>query len=194
LFRYTSPIYPTKSTFPLDILTIHYILYIKGDTTMRIRKCKLTHEAIIAMYKADTPIKEIHETAGISRAALYNILKAYDTDKGRREILTLTCSYCEQEFTRNRSHTRGNAEGEHFCSVKCFHANRTLNPGKQVKGGLKRFYGRYARTVWQEYHKTMLTEGQVIHHIDGDVSNNSIKNLQMFENHSEHMKVHHRKK
>ncbi len=37
-----------------------------------------------------------------------------------------------------------------------------------------------------------LKNNEIIHHIDGDKSNNSIPNLKLFSNQSEHLKEHHR--
>lgn len=75
-----------------------------------------------------------------------------------------------------------------FCGMKFY----------QLKKGywLKMFhteeksYGIYAhRYVW-ELHHGKIPPGAVIHHIDGDRSNNSIENLQLIPSQREHLKLH----
>lgn len=46
-----------------------------------------------------------------------------------------------------------------------------------------------SRWVWEKFHGKIPPKAQ-IHHIDGDRSNNSIENLQLVPNQSEHMKMH----
>lgn len=56
-----------------------------------------------------------------------------------------------------------------------------------------RYVGSYGkllhRAIWEHF-KGEIPEGYVIHHIDGDPSNNDLANLQMMTQ-SEHMKLHH---
>ncbi len=49
---------------------------------------------------------------------------------------------------------------------------------------------KYHRYVMENYLGRKLSEDEVIHHIDNDIHNNDISNLELFENKSEHLKYH----
>lgn len=51
-------------------------------------------------------------------------------------------------------------------------------------------YVREHRVVMEKHIGRFLTGVEVVHHIDGNTLNNDISNLQLFRNHSEHMKHH----
>lgn len=55
-----------------------------------------------------------------------------------------------------------------------------------------RGYIRLHRLVMAEHLQRPLTKEEVVHHIDGDITNNEIENLMLFKNKSEH-KAHHHK-
>ena len=52
---------------------------------------------------------------------------------------------------------------------------------------------RENRLVMEKYLGRYLSPKEVVHHINGDTSDNRIENLRLFKNHSEHMKYHHPK-
>lgn len=60
------------------------------------------------------------------------------------------------------------------------------------KGGKKSFYHYEARKVMAKSLGRRLKPQEVVHHIDGDVKNNKINNLLLFESHSKHI-AHHNK-
>ncbi|OFW47186.1 MAG: hypothetical protein A2163_04040 [Actinobacteria bacterium RBG_13_35_12] len=51
-------------------------------------------------------------------------------------------------------------------------------------------YVKTARLVMEGFIGRYLDPKEVVHHIDGDVTNNSIENLMLFANKSEHQKHH----
>lgn len=51
-------------------------------------------------------------------------------------------------------------------------------------------YVKTARLVIEKNLGRYLDPEEVVHHIDGDVTNNDINNLMLFENKSEHTKYH----
>ncbi len=167
---------------------------------MKLRKSKLTGQEIVDMYRNNASIKSIQEVAGISRPAVYNILNAAGIELGRREVLVLVCRFCGEKYDKPRSRVSGEHGG--YCSIQCFHADRSLSGEYSKNGGrITRLtetvgeitecsFGRRARKAI-ETSGVKLKPGQVIHHIDGNRSNNSLVNLRIFNSHSEHMQFHH---
>ena len=47
--------------------------------------------------------------------------------------------------------------------------------------------------VMEKHLKRYIDKKEVVHHIDGDCSNNRLSNLMLFPNHSAHMSFHHKK-
>lgn len=86
-------------------------------------KSKLTDIEIIDRYNQDIPISEISEAANISRPAIYNTLKRNGIDVNRRTLLTLTCPFCGETFTRPASRNKNPKSG--YCTIQCFHADRS---------------------------------------------------------------------
>jgi len=103
------------------------------------------------------------------------------------------CENCNRKFFVYKSESKGR-----FCSRNCYYEwCRGINH-HNYKNGIKQRLDGYLRTSDDQYihRKTMedyldrkLTLYEVIHHIDGDVTNNSIENLQILTN-SEHRKLH----
>ncbi len=50
-------------------------------------------------------------------------------------------------------------------------------------------YVKEHMVIWERHHGLQLASGSVVHHIDGDVTNNLVENLRMFSN-SEHSRFH----
>lgn len=167
---------------------------------MELRKCKLSVEEVVGFYNSGIKIKDIQESSGISRVAIYDILKREGIFKNRREILVMACLFCEELFERPRSQMNG--EGG-YCSVACFHADRSLvGEYSKIGGALSRVdlypsglsdrqLGRKARKALSES-GIILKSGEVVHHKNGDRRDWSKGNLEVFKNQSEHMKFHHR--
>lgn len=60
---------------------------------------------------------------------------------------------------------------------------------RKEDGHYRGYHGKYLhRAVWEHFNGE-IPKGYVVHHIDGDKSNNDIKNLQLL-NHIEHKKLH----
>lgn len=57
------------------------------------------------------------------------------------------------------------------------------------KGGTKTHWRKQARLTMEKKLKRKLTSSEIIHHIDGDCSNNNLDNL-LLTNRSEHIKIH----
>ena len=116
------------------------------------------------------------------------------TSNGRKNNL---CFHCGKQFT-SKKHQLGK-----YCSQKCANAR-----GPASKGG-KTFSQGYVyilqphhpfsdgkgyvaehRLVTEKEIGRFLTEKEVIHHKNRNRADNRIENLQLFSNHSEHLKEH----
>ena len=118
--------------------------------------------------------------------------------KGGR--ITKKCIFCEKDFLvyPYRKYTAL------FCSRKCSNNVTLNNKGRRSKvkhtqGYImlwtpghpyaKNGYVLEHRLKMEEYMGRFLNKEEVVHHIDGDKTNNSIENLILLNNQSEHMKL-----
>jgi hypothetical protein len=53
-------------------------------------------------------------------------------------------------------------------------------------------YIKISRLVMAEYLQRPLREEEVVHHKNKNKNDNRIENLELFKNHSEHLKLHHK--
>ena len=59
------------------------------------------------------------------------------------------------------------------------------------KGGTDRTFRERARKIYQKHHKVTLFKGVVVHHIDGNIRNNDVSNLEAMWN-ADHSSYHSR--
>jgi hypothetical protein len=155
------------------------------------------------MYDDGASIKSIQEAAGISRPAVYNVLKSAGVETYRREVLTLVCRFCEEAYDKPRSHVKGDNGG--YCSPACFHADRSLSGEySKVGGKLTRLYDSVNKAVDRQLGRLavkaikasgiVLKPGEVVHHKDGNRNNFVLDNLQIFPSQSAHMMFHHQQR
>ena len=114
------------------------------------------------------------------------------------------CAYCGKEFNRGRL-ACGREEGvedfrkRKYCSHECF---SKFNSGKNHwlwKGGIRRNKDGYLqytsndkflhRKIVEDFIGRKLNNKEVIHHINGNVTDNRLINLKIMTN-SEHRKLH----
>lgn len=114
------------------------------------------------------------------------------------DLIEKSCLTCMGLFkTQFRNLARGRGK---FCSKKCSNTNvvnRAANREKQINTGAqlsyRKFYGRHEHRVIMETHiERKLLSNEIVHHIDGDIRNNNINNLQLMT-WGEHSIEHHRK-
>jgi len=96
------------------------------------------------------------------------------------------CDYCGKEFIQKYSHAV--IRQYHFCCKQCRNVGMGIYQTGENNGCWKNGTGIY-RKIYEESHNTKLKAGEVIHHIDGDRTNNKIENLEkMFS--GEHRALH----
>ena len=108
----------------------------------------------------------------------------------------IECLFCKKTFFAYKTHI-GNRK---FCSHSCYvkmNTNEFI-----IKNGYKKVlkpdharadskgYVREHIVVMEEELKRPLKKSEVIHHIDNDKGNNSLKNLMLFPNNTAHLKYH----
>lgn len=122
--------------------------------------------------------------------------RQYFTDK--------VCENCRKSFNRYRS-LNGRLEGTEdyrvrkYCSKRCCNIHKVGDRHHNYKDGLRRGHdcgylrvtgGKYLhRVIMERYLGKKLRTNEHIHHVDGNVVNNNISNLEIVNN-SAHRKIH----
>ena len=123
--------------------------------------------------------------------------------------MKLICDNCNKEFEWNRSTYYLRNNKHFFCDRYCYYEwRKDIKNHPHWKGGKVLMqdyeftkipehpyssitgYVKTARLIMERKLKRYLDPEEVIHHIDGNRTNNKIKNLMLFENKSEHIKHH----
>lgn len=143
----------------------------------------------LELYSAGMPLKDIEGLLGVSRQTIYVWAKSEGLE-GRRGTKELICPNCINLFTVKRKSTRI------YCSWRCYNELQLSNKTSQYhKGNWRkkttiRTFQRIARATI-EAAGYAFQKGQVVHHINGDVTNNSLHNLFIFWDSGAHLKYHH---
>lgn len=101
------------------------------------------------------------------------------------------CEYCNKIYI-----TRGSIGSKRFCSRDCrYKKSRTVGTKYIDKAGYIRVktengYVFEHRLVMSNYLKRELKPNEQVHHKDGNKTNNSIDNLELFNSNSEHIAFH----
>ena len=125
-------------------------------------------------------LEEIGKIAGMSKQGVRLVLKQMGVTYAGGKIKR-ACAYCGQEFETPRCVAKI-GKGL-YCSTGCFSSDRSMGHDMTISSRL----GRGAILMAG----IPLSPGQVVHHIDGDRTNNSLGNLQIFDSQHEHMVFHH---
>ena len=94
----------------------------------------------------------------------------------------MNCAYCGSGLNLIRCKWRRSKR--HFCNEHCYYASRENPAYNEWRAGQQQ-----ARASVAKYFK--LEQGHIVHHKDGDNSNNALTNLAVFASQSDHMKHHH---
>ena len=131
-------------------------------------------------------LRMIGEYLGCSHAGVKKVLNILGVDTSKaatwREV---ECIVCSKVVRRTRSHYR--RVRHPCCSRECYFA--WLEAGALGEGYAGGYLGRLGRwKVEQEYGE--LPIGSVVHHENGDRTNNQLRNLVLFRNQGDHIRWH----
>ena len=149
----------------------------------------LTPEILEELYlNRHLTYQQIGDFAGVSRQRICQLIKIYGIDTSTAVRFKVICPQCSKEFETVRSKYRIHVF--HYCSQSCYTAhkksvNDSYSPDRQAQ--------LIARAVMSDHLQRPLTDSEVVHHEDGDQSNNDIENLILFVSQSEHSRYHHQK-
>lgn len=132
------------------------------------------------------PAKSIANRYGVTRSAIWKILRAEGIDMASSGRITVSCAACGKEMVRYRYHVRNRVNV--FCSEECYYAFRAAGNGSGPY--IQNRHGqRIARAKVNEIFP--LDPGNVVHHEDRNTLNNILSNLKVFRNNGDHIRYHH---
>ena len=127
---------------------------------------------------------EIGKVYGVTRMRISQLVKQYGIDTSNAERFHTECDKCGKEYDIHRKRYR--KQSTHYCSSACYLSDRKNENYHPHRNGQ-----REARRTMAKHIGRALTTDEIVHHIDGNCSNNDINNLILFPSHSAHLKWHH---
>lgn len=149
----------------------------------------LTKEELEDLYITQhLTMQEIADMFDVTRAGVLKALNRNGVDKSKAERFDVPCVFCKEPFNTTRK--RFKSVTGHYCSTECYHNHRrSVSNYKPNRQGT-----RMARDIMSKHLHRELYPEEVVHHEDGDNTNNHIDNLILFTTQSEHLRYHHLKR
>jgi len=138
---------------------------------------------IIRAYNELTPMITLAKQYGVTRQAIWKLLRKYEQDTSKHRIL-VSCTVCGKEILRTKARIR--KQLHHFCSTKCYYAYLEAGNGHpyiQNRNGQ-----RIGRSIVSKYFN--LAAEHIVHHEDRNTLNNKPRNLKAFRNQGDHVRYH----
>jgi hypothetical protein len=127
-------------------------------------------------------MREIGALAGMSKVSVWKRLQklGIQTTDGTQPVMV--CTHCQTTYRRKRCAVR--AATVHFCSIACYTQHI------QQKSTYREW--RYGQKLARQAVNAVfpLQRGYVVHHHDGDNTNNHPTNHAVFASQAEHMRFH----
>lgn len=138
---------------------------------------KIDKRAIVLWEKSFYSLQMIADYLGVSRAGVKKFLNRHGVDTSKR-LWDVTCDNCGIKFKKPRCQIRKNRFNYHnqACYIESME-NPDYNPNRQG--------ARIARRLVKSLFP--LEPENVVHHKDGDTTNNDPSNQMVFRNHGDHM-------
>lgn len=149
-----------------------------------------TQDLVVWVNEQRRPLAEVMQRTGMTRQGIYKRLKQAGCYVPRRAPggapgvhVEIACSYCGARIMRRKRQILKAGLMRQFCNTTCYFA-ALENPSFQVS----RQGSRLARAVVQQHFP--LESHHIVHHKDGNQTNNDRANLMVFANQSDHLKHH----
>lgn len=150
------------------------------------KQSKLPPQDVVYHYTVNhLTYEEIGKLYGVTRQAVYKVIKKQGITTQQGEHVDCECAYCGKSFTKTRK--RWKSTMYHYCSENCYFASRENPAYLPWRQGL-----RLARAIVGQHFQ--LQPGHVVHHVDGNNHNNNLSNLWVFASNAEHTAFHHGKR
>ena len=137
---------------------------------------RIDRDEVWRLYREELlTMEEVGKRLGCSKQNIYHILRSRGEDY-HVMFLVRKCKRCGGELTVNRGRLKRG--GGVYCSVFCYHSDRSIN-------------GVYSRRGTRIGRKVMgASVGEVVHHINGDDFDNRVENLMVFKDSAAHASFH----
>lgn len=147
------------------------------------RKPIVDERAIDMWYKDHWSLRMIGKYFSVSGTAVHKYLRKHgvDTSKAATRVNCI-CMTCSKPFQMCRAYFRERLLV--YCSPECYYQS-IRNPGYISSRQGMRVARETVRSLWRGFRMQYL-----VHHIDGNESNNDPCNLMVFANNSDHMRWH----
>lgn len=143
---------------------------------------RMETKEIIKLYtKKHLSSIEISKLCDYSARHIRRILNKKGINTAKKGNFDTSCTTCGKLYEVTRKRYRKSRT--HYCSTICRIKVMENNDSIRSHKGMTRARSKLIKLG-------LLKKGQCIHHKDGNDLNNSINNLMVFSNHSEHMKHH----
>jgi len=141
------------------------------------------------LYLQGDSMRQITGKTGYSRQTVHLVAKEYGL-MPRRSVIKKICPVCNKEYTTQFKNQK--VYCSQACYIKHMKQNNISYGNKKYKGKSVRNWQRQARNIAIEAIDDLWQKLFVVHHNDGDISNNSRSNLFVFFSQSGHLAYHHR--
>ena len=135
---------------------------------------------VIKRYNNYERVTEIANSYNVSRQAIIKLLRKSGVDTSKHRIQA-ECKTCGGQLLRNRRKLA--TTNSLFCCRECYYSFLHRLNFKPSRNGC-----REAVKIVAQYF--CLRPDNVVHHVDGDQSNNELSNLMVFENPKDHLRHH----
>lgn len=124
-----------------------------------------------------------------SRQYIKKILNKHgvQTANGIYTKVKCICLICSKEFLKKRARVRNMESINDYCSKACFHQMFYNNEYKEDRSGSRAARLKVALEILETI---KLPKGSIVHHIDGNQSNNATNNLMLVSSQGTHIRIH----
>lgn len=139
-------------------------------------------------------LRELATIYSVSAVGVQKCLKRNGFDTSKRRF-SAPCIRCGNDAMRTRKQLKRTSEKMGvFCSQECYHAHLKeiaigTGPKRNKWARSVRTYMRRARAIAAQ-HYGPLPMGSVVHHVNGNDSDNRVENLMLLKDQDSHLKIH----